>query len=252
MAKNPDKPDRAVLWRAASGQHNLYDGELLSRTLSGAEHLGLVGRIAWVDLDNAGVIGLQVDEPASTYLSALLRDAEQTTQDGLYCLRAGGTAPHWYLSAVVMPYDTAHEWVSGFSSIALFLSGELLDSTISSDELLRAFEAVHTPENTEYALIHPSAHYDELSDGPYHDPVTIGPMFRGVFWANYLGPGHIERFEKPHDIDLAYVWRQNNKGLGFSLGFPLSEVESVEAVKEAKRLTGLFRSKLLKMGSDSN
>jgi len=245
MAKNPDKPDRAVLWRAVSGQHNLYDGELLSSMLGHAEHLGLVGGISWVDIDNTGVTGLRVDESASIYLSTLLRNADQTAQDGLYCLRAGGTAPHWYLSTVIMPYDAANKWVSGFSSIALFLPGELLDSVVSNDELLQVFEAVHTPENTEYALIHPSAHYDELSDGPYDDPVTIGPMFRGVFWANYLGPGHIELFEKLDDINLAYAWWQNTKGLGFSLGFALSDVESVEAVKEAKRLTGLFRSKLL-------
>ena len=64
-----------------------------------------------------------------------------------------------------------------------------------SELLAEAFEQVHTGADTEFAFIHPKTGLDDLTDGAYDPPVTVGPLFRGVLWANLLGADLLDEFE---------------------------------------------------------
>jgi hypothetical protein len=78
-------------------------------------------------------------------------------------------------------------------------------SALGAEELeglVDAFFELHTPANTEYAVLHPYDHWVRFADQAYDNPVTIGPMFQGVFWTNFLGPGHIEEFDREKLADL--------------------------------------------------
>jgi hypothetical protein len=115
-----------------------------------------------------------------------------------------------------------------------------------SQGLIDGFLAAHAAADTEYAVIHPYDHWSAFEDRHYRVPVTINLMFRGVFWANFLGHGHIEEFDltKLQDLDAHLVRPVDGRGL-FVVATPdVTSVDTPESEAVLLRLTQRFREAL--------
>ena len=120
----------------------------------------------------------------------------------------------------------------------------------ASDErsaaLIEAFLDTHTPTDTEYACIHPYERLQRMRDTVYKPPVTVTPMFAGVYWANFLGAGHIDQFD--HDklsrLDGYKVKWVDSRGLFLIVSSRITDAESAETEAKMQQLTDLFRGAL--------
>jgi hypothetical protein len=100
-----------------------------------------------------------------------------------------------------------HELTAPTGHLESELESSRLAGWRAAAALLDAFVVVHTPDDTEYAVIHPYDHWSDFAGIHYERAVTIGPMFRGMFWATDLGPGHLDEFDatKLQDLDAHRV-----------------------------------------------
>lgn len=205
-----------VLWKANSSRHDWRDGEPLRRLIDAASRLGLIGRTEKIEdeLAAATEITFSGDDPAP-----------------------------WEIFWNVHPFDAEEGWVDGLNTLWLtFDRSRVTDS----GALLEAFYAVHTPADAEYAVIHPYDHWADFADRHYQIPVTINLSFRGVFWANFLGPGHIEEFdpEKLRDLEAHEVRWVDEKGL-FVIATPdLASADAPASEPILLALTERFREAL--------
>ena len=122
----------------------------------------------------------------------------------------------------------------------------LVSDPSQSQALLNAFMDLHTPKNTEYAVIHPYQHWVDFADQHYETPVTITPMFKGVFWANFLGSGHLQEFDSDAIKGLTTVetiWL-DSEGLFFVTAPTIKDSDKPKTEQEMLRLTDHFRTAL--------
>jgi hypothetical protein len=109
---------------------------------------------------------------------------------------------------------------------------------------------MHGPENSEAAFIHPYERWvrltDVLASGPYGDPLTLGPMFRGVMWANFLGPGHLAFFdvEKLRRLEAHQIEWLGDEGVFIRVCADVREAATPEVEAEMVRLTEAMRRAL--------
>ncbi len=115
-----------------------------------------------------------------------------------------------------------------------------------SAELADAFARTHGPDDTEWACIHPARRWTTLRADLYEVPVTIAPMFAGVFWADFLGPGHLELFDpaKLRGLEAHRVERRGDRGLLLVVSPSLADADSPATEREMERLTERFRAAL--------
>jgi hypothetical protein len=135
--------------------------------------------------------------------------------------------------------------VDGISIAALVFDGERFADHQQSASLARAFRAVHGPDSTEYAGIHWYERWTDLSDSVYSPAVTYTPMFCGVMWANFLGPGHIEQFDRA--MLTSSLPSQNctwidGRGLFLIAPASLAEIKAPDAEARLFALTDIFRA----------
>lgn len=205
-----------VLWKANSSRHDWRGGAPLRRLVDAAARLGLIGSPERIE-----------DEPGKA--------AEVTF--------AGDDPAPWEIFWNVYPFDAGEGWVDGLNTLWFTFDRSLVPD---SGALLESFFAVHAPEDTEYAVIHPYDHWSDFADANYQVPVTINLSFRGVFWANFLGPGHVEEFdaEKLRGLDAHEVRWLDDKGL-FVIATPdLASADAPSSEPVLIRLTERFRSAL--------
>ena len=205
-----ERNDR-MIWRANSSRHDWSGGGPLRAVVAAATRLGLIGHPqADLSAESGEISG---DDPAP-----------------------------WWLFWSVRPFDASSGWVQGIHNLALTFER----SRVDSEALAQAFRSAHTPADTEYAFIHPYTHWIEFSHAHYANPVTINISFRGVFWANFLGPGHLDEFDlqRLRNLDAHEVEWVDDKGL-FVIATPeLASADAPEAEPVLIRLTEQFREAL--------
>lgn len=237
-------PDR-ITWKGTSSVHDWSDGRLFSRLVERAGELGLIGPATWAQAGwEDEPEEYRIEYPGQLVPSFL---ASAAPGDGMTFWKAGGEAPlPWSVALVVCPFDDSIQAVWGLNVISLDFDRSLIATPPRSQDLADAFESVHSPENTEYAFIHPTDHFERFGADHYEIPVTIGPMFRGVWWANFVGPGHLNQFDRDELAALsAYRTKWLDRRGLFLLATPdINEVEEPPAEAELLRLTKLFRAAL--------
>jgi hypothetical protein len=237
-------PDQ-ITWKGASGVHDWSDGRLFTGVVERAGDLGLVGPATWVQVGWEGDPEKHRIESPNQLVPSFLSSA--ATGDEMAFWKAGGEAPvPWSVTMVVCPFDDSIQGVRGLNVISLDFDRSLVATPRRSRELTDAFTSVHTPEDTEYAFVHPTDHFERFGSEHYEVPVTIGPMFRGVLWANFFGPGHLDQFDWEEVAELSAYWTKwvDRRGL-FLLTTPdVNRVEEPASEAELLRLTKLFRAAL--------
>ena len=198
----------AIVWRATSGRGDWIGRGTLQRVIDAAARLGLIEPVAV--------------EPGPE-------------------VEASGEG--WEIYANVYPFDEESGWVDGMNNF--FLTFDRSRAT-DSKALAEAFFETSAPGDVEYAMIHPWDHWSALSSGPYDVPVTVNIQFRGVSWATFLGPGHLDEFDrsKLKDLEAHEVNWVDDKGL-FVLAVPdLADADKKETEPLLEGLTERFRKAL--------
>ena len=144
------------------------------------------------------------------------------------------------------PFDAAEGWVDGLNTLWFTFDRSRIRDRSQSDALLEAFFIVHHPRDSEFAVLHPYAHWSSFAGQHYDIPVTINLQFRGVFWANFLGPGHLDEFDAKKLLDLdAHVVRWVDSNGLFVIATPdLASADAPDWEAELLRLTACFRKAL--------
>lgn len=237
-------PDR-ITWKGTSSVHDWRDGRFFSSLVERAGDLGLIGPATW------GQVGWEGDpeeyriESPEQLVPNLLSSV--AFGDEMAFWKAGGEAPRpWSVTLAASPFEEGIQAVRGLNVISLDFDRSLVATPPRSRELADAFTSVHSPENTEYAFIHPANHFDDLGEEHYEVPVTIGPMFRGVLWATFLGPGHLDQFDRDRLAALSAYRTEwvDRRGLFLLTAPDINQVEEPAAEAELLRLTELFRAAL--------
>ncbi|WP_181790957.1 hypothetical protein, partial [Myxococcus llanfairpwllgwyngyllgogerychwyrndrobwllllantysiliogogogochensis] len=161
-------------------------------------------------------------------------------------LKAWGATPWpWTLTVGISPFVATEGRVRGLNTFVFQFEGASYEDEAGSARLLKAFHAAHAPETTEFAAIHPLARYEDLESGDYNPAVTLGPMFAGVYWANFLGRGHLEQFDRKMLEQLPsdqVEWVDGGKGLFLVVTPRLADATTPAVEAEMKRLTEVFRA----------
>lgn len=216
------------------------------RLLAGLQEACLIGPVEWFAASPSN--RRRVAKRSAGTLGALL-DHEPPTRSS-HGFDAGGSIPApWELGMLLAPYDEDDSQVRGYNILNLRFSSATFGGVKGSEAIVHAFRALHTSAETEVAYIHPRAHFVELSDplsGAYGVPLTFGPMFRGVVWANYLGPRHLELFDldRLRKVEAYQVEWTADGGLFLQATADVSEASSPSVERELVRLTEQFRSAL--------
>jgi hypothetical protein len=218
----------AVLWRTASRFHDWRSHDRSRALLQHWLDSAIIGAPTWVESHDTVV---PYTAPEKNLPEALLA-TRPADEDGTISFRTGGDAPHqWWLSMLLPPYDEETKRNAGYVMINLLVPRAAFASREKSIRLLNAFDAFHRPDNSEFAAIHPDRHMEELKLRHYIPALTFGPMFAGVFWANFLGPGHIERFPR-ECLDGLDVFRRrwfDSTGVFFAVSDDLQGADGADS-----------------------
>ncbi len=233
-------------WSGATRYHDWFAKPRIAprRMLSQAQQAGLIGSVDWVAVgpdDKREEV-----EHDESVLESLL---DRSVRRGLsYRCAAGGAKPlPWQMNLLLFPFQKSLGQVRGYNILNLWFDAEAFPGPDGSDALAQAFQTIHTPDDTEFAFIHPYERWSELSDalgGRYGDPVTIGPMFSGVYWAIFLGREHLALFDgsRLRDLQSYKVAWTGDDGLFIRVSRDIADATSTAVEEEMFRLTGLFRS----------
>ncbi|GJD64354.1 hypothetical protein [Methylobacterium frigidaeris] len=227
-----DFPD-AVQWRVATHVHDWLGGDALRALLGGWAKHGLIGRPSEFEVgddDDPWIV-----EDAETLADAILR-VPRNRAGGVSGRMRGDQPRPWGLSFILAAFDTQGGRTEGYSIVNLNLPrGE---SERNSAALLNCFEELCRPDRCEYASIHPRLRAEELRMFAYTPPLTIAPMFAGLFWANFLGPGTIEAFDVGAIDSLAVARRRwfGDRGVAIVV---TEDIASICTPKGEKRLIAL-------------
>ncbi len=233
-----DFPD-AVQWRVATHAHDWLDGEALRALLGGWERAGLIGR------PDAFEVGDR-DKPWAVEDGEALADAilrvPRNKAGGVSGRMRGDKRKPWGLSFILAAFDARGGRTEGYSIVNLNLPRD--DSEKNSAALLDLFEKLCRPDSCEYASIHPRLRAEELRMRAYAPALTIGPMFAGLFWANFLGPGTVEAFDaKAIDgLDVARRTWFGERGVFLAVTEDLASIDTPKGERKLIALTEELRT----------
>ncbi|MCC6539678.1 MAG: hypothetical protein IT162_19165 [Bryobacterales bacterium] len=195
-------PQTTVEWIVVTRFHDWLGQPMAADFLAALETAGVAGAPEWIELGLDAARRAFPPLPAERRHEFLMtcRDPDDRSRQRF---RLGGERPApWTASCHVRAWDDDGGRVDGYSVLGARFP---LSAASPSASLADAFSRLHKSENTEYASIHGSSEAARLRMHDYRDAVTYAPMFAGVYWANFLGRGHIELFEtgKLQDLDAA-------------------------------------------------
>src|SRR5215213_11112894 len=212
--------------------------------LSTAQQAGLIGSVDWIAVGPD-----DIRKPVERQPDTLERLLEHRPRRGaLYRIAAGGDSPWaWNMTLGLFPFDKSEGRVEGYNILNLWFEAELWSGPERSDALVKLFRSIHTPTDTEVAFIHPYDRWSELSNtlgGRYAKPVTSGPFFSGVYWANFLGREHLALFDlsKLRDLQTHQIESTGDDGLFIRVCRDVADAMSPEVEEEMFRLTDLFKA----------
>lgn len=227
-----------ALWKANGTLPLAEAGALFERFAGGALELGLLGDARWLRAD-ADAEEQPVTLPAGPDLPARLRE-KAAVREGAVDLSAGGEG--WRLAWSALPTDPAEPGGPCLYTLWLTFLRTRVPDRRASDALLSAFYAMHQPEETSYAVIHPFEHWLTFSDEHYPEPITTATYFRGVYWANFLGKRQLAALDRAalaglraHEVRWA-----GQDGLFFVTAPDLAAADGPEAEREMLRLYAWF------------
>lgn len=237
-----------IIWRGVTRFHDWFDKPrtIPRLMLSQAQQAGLIGSVEWVEVepDNER----KKVEYSEDILERLLD--HQPKRGELYGIAAGGSKPlPWQMTLGLFPFNKELGQVKGYNILNFWFESERFPGPEGSDALVEAFRKIHTPDNTEFAFIHPYKRWSELSDnlrGRYGNPVTASPMFGGVYWATFLGRGHMAFFDlsKLRDIKSYQVDWMGDYGLFVRMSRDIADSITPAVENEMFTLTERFRTAL--------
>lgn len=235
-----------LLWSALTGFHDWSAGDRapLRELIQQARQAGLVGEID----RGADTNDKSVSSPdGESILEKLL--AGKAKRNLSYRFEVGGERPRpWQLNVLLARWNEEDARLRGYNNFRLSFESAGFAGAAGSDRLIDAFRAMHTPQNTEFASIHPYERWGALTNihGPYEEPLTIGPMFAGVSWASFLGPQHLKYFDEAKLKSLSTYRFELRPGqsLFMQVSPDVAQATSPEVEAEMFRLTDAFRAAL--------
>jgi hypothetical protein len=147
------------------------------------------------------------------------------------------------ITIVVPPFDHERGRTDGYSLMSIEFEASHFADASGSTRLIDEFAAIHSADDTESAFIHLRDDSYQLMYGAYRNPVTYSPMFDGIHWANFLGPGQFEQFDQ-EKIDAMGAWmtRRVDRGIFIVTGPELGQAAEPASHEEMFRLTEIFRN----------
>ena len=234
-----------MLWSGSTRYHDwrALDRETPRRMLARIREAGLIGPVDWF-AEAPDEERRDVEHDDGTLAALLGREPPQATSHGF---SAGGARPApWEIHLLLAPYMEAEGEVRGYNMLNVRFSAAHFAGVDDSDALIDAFRSVHTAAETEVAFLHPHVRWTELSDpltGAYGDPLTLGPLFRGVVWATFLGPRHLELFDidRLNDLPAAEVEWTEGGGLFIRASADLRDATDPDVERTMFRLSERLR-----------
>lgn len=236
-------PSQTLMWRSASRVHDWTDRAFPLALLTQAEALGILMRVDWFATEGGGARRNLPSGGRGSLAEQLLAQVRPRARVGYLEAGADGENP-WRLHLLLPKTDRSGQRVDGMSVAALQFDGQAFAPTAGSAQLAAGFRAVHSPVNTEYAGLHWHDDWQRLRDTTYARAVTYDPMFSGVVWANFLGPCHIDQFDRTMLQALpstACHW-MGDQGLFLMMQSSLVDTRGAAAEAELARLTDIFRA----------
>jgi hypothetical protein len=232
----------SILWRCVSRFHDWTDRTFPLRLVNEAAAARIIGAPEWVEV---GEDEPRISLPAvnAARAASVLFEHAPAGAEGVY-LRSGGAQPHpWRLSVVVQPFDHEEERVDGYNIINIEFARAPFSTPQRSADLINCFMRTNTPDATEFAAIHPTARWESLRRSAYNIAVTYDMMFAGVYWANFLGPGHLDQFDRGKLAGLSgyQVEWVGDRGLFLIVSPNVGEADTPGVESEMLRLTEIFR-----------
>ncbi|HEX8391354.1 MAG TPA: hypothetical protein VF665_03265 [Longimicrobium sp.] len=236
-----------LIWRSATRVHEWLHGDFPDRLLAVAREAGVMGRA-----DRMEASTLTSTRPRKLKESdvAAALAAERAADRGSVHLSAWGSEPRpWSAFITLFPVDEGTGRVAGISIINLHPPAADWAGERASAALMRAFRAAHSPDDTEFAEIHPWEHLRRLRDGAHRDPLVNSPMLTGATWAAFLGPAHLAEFDLDRLRPVAatawrHEWVDGDRGLFLFAGPDVGAMETAEGEAEIARLTEALRGAL--------
>lgn len=231
----------SMLWKANSVLSDWRNGEPLTRVLERALALDLIGDVSWIKSYD--------DRERQPF--ALAGDADLPARllskfgnDACHFQVGGEQPPFWRLAWNTGNFDLAR--VDGLNVLSLIFDRTALADPARADDVLAAFLELNRPEDTDYAALHPYEHWFSFADAHYRPPITIAPLFKGVFAANFLGPDQLAEFDRDQLAGLVAPTIQwsDSRGLAFTATTDLATADSPTTESEMLRLTAFFRGAL--------
>jgi hypothetical protein len=166
-----------------------------------------------------------------------------------YGFEVGGDRPApWQLSMLLDRWNKSRAQLDGYNTFGVWFESGPFEGIAGSDRLVTAFRTAHTAQNTEFASIHPYVRKSELRDlsGRYSRSLTLGPMFAGVYWANFLGAQHLAFFDvaKLRSLSAYRFELVPDTSLFVQVSQDIAQATSPEVETEMFRLTDAFRAAL--------
>lgn len=232
-------------WSGSTRYHDWYTKPrtIVKSMLSQAQQAGLFGLVDWVSL------GHDDERKEVKHSESLLtRLLDHGSKRGLsHLVAAGGTKPFaWNMNLLLFPFQKNIGKVQGYNIFNLWFEAKAFSEPDASDMLMQVFNTIHTPDNTEFAFIHPYKRWSELSGvgGHYEVPVTLGPMFSGVYWAIFLGREHLAFFDlsKLRNLQSYQVEWIDDDGLFVRVSQDIADATSPDVEEEMFRLTEIFKN----------
>src|SRR5215204_1859586 len=175
---------KSLIWRNSTETHDWMNLEVPSCMLDTWLSLGLVTNADWLESGSGRKRKVSI---APNDLATHLRK-QPVEEDGTISFRVGGDNQRsWRLSAIIFPAT------AGISLFNLTLDYD--DEEAFSVPSIQRFVDMYTPDMVDAAYVHGDPQWTSLAAGPYKPPLVTTPTFAGVFWANFLGPGHLANFD---------------------------------------------------------
>ena len=238
-----------LIWRAATRFHDWErkDKNFIYNMCHILDENQLIGNFEWFSMGPKDVKISALNSNMS--LKELLN--YNPKRNNVFRIGAGGESPsRWELTLGLFPFQSSIGRVEGFNIINIYFNANTLLNPSASDDLVKIFRLIHTPDNTEFAFIHPYQRYDELANplfGQYHNPLTIGTMFTGITWCTFLGKEHLKLFQISNlqHIKAYEVNWTGQDGLFIRISQNVEDTLTAETEKEMFKLTEEFRNALI-------
>jgi len=226
-----------VLWRVTTGTHDWGTGKYLTQLFSLWREAGLVGLPEWATGQDEKLLRIAPDKDIVATMLA------QPQRRGALSAIVGGSEPHpWQTSLVLSRFDPDLRRNEGYNIVNLEVPRAVC-MALSTPRLLDLFEQAHGPDDTEFAGLHPKTHWTHLQADVFVPALTIGPMFAGLYWADFLGPGTIELFPRKaiNGLDVARRRWHGRRGVSLAVTDDLATSDIPETERRLAAMTNALR-----------